>query len=268
MVENKLRLNGKDELYLNLEFQNLVNSCKNFEDYLQIIGSGRYSKVYRFNKYAIKILNDTMLKYQDCQSEIEILNSLTHPNILHGYGVFKIDNSICFVVDRKISSLNNYKFNNINEKYKVIGQLQSALSYLHSKMYLHLDISMTNILYDFNGQVSVYISDFSLSEKTEDLKFSDGHHRISPVYRPYENLNGSKIYTNKSDIWSLGICIYEILNGVSFEKQITPVFINGKHDLEKSVQLQIQKMLIWNTWFTNISLLCIDFNLRNFMIFN
>lgn len=260
-----------DKLFLDFEFEDILNSESNFEDNLQILGSGRYSKVYGFNRYALKILNDTTVQYHDLQSEIEVLNCISHQNVLHGYGVFKIDRSICFVMDRKISSLLNYKFNNINDKYIVIQQLQDALLYLHSKMYLHLDISLSNILYDYNsnGQISAYISDFSLSEKTKDLKFSDGHHRISPVYRPYENLRGSTLYTNKSDLWSLGICIYEILNDINFETQITPIFINGKHELEKSVEMQIQKMIIWKTWISNSgnNLLNIDINSRNFQNF-
>lgn len=264
MVENffkpycKIRRerNKIKKIFLDKDFEILLDSKTNFEDNLSIIGSGKYSKIYGFNnKYAIKIIEDEDSNEDDCNAEISILNEISknHDGIIKGFGVFKIDKSLCFVIERKVSSLDRYLFKDNSEKENVISQLKSGLSYLHDNFYLHLDISMSNILYDFdqNLNIKVYISDFSLSQKTFNLKYTDNHHKISIVYRPYENLLGSTIYSNKSDIWSLGILIYEIMNDLRFEDQITPIFIDSSYDIEKSVLLHIQKLISWNKFPSN-----------------
>ena len=241
------------KFFLDDDFNDILESSHDIDRDLRLIGSGNYSKVFEFrDKYAIKIINPNTFNGIDCIPEIIILNNLSkkHDNIIKGKGVFKLDNSICLVMDRVTASLDRYKFTDNASKRSAISQLISAVNFLHKNRFLHLDLSLSNILYsiDENSGIKIYLSDFSLSKKTLNLTYNDGCDKISTIYRPYENLKGSKIYTNMSDLWSLGIIIHEINTDRRFESEITPIFVKGVHNVELSVIIHIQKLSAWNIW--------------------
>jgi len=228
------------------------------------IGVGKYSKVYSFkNKYAIKILNTIN---NDYITEVIILNTIKHKNIISGMGMFKYENSLCLIMEKADISLSNYKFKNDNEKNIVSNQLISGLKHLHLNKYLHLDISMDNILIsNSSGNINAYISDFSLSCKSEKLEIVTNSPKISIFYRPYENLLGSNIYSNKSDMWSLGILLYEIKTGNRFIDYMTELDTDDKCDTIFSTILHIEKLISWSK-FDDINLLNLNKDKRSFPV--
>ena len=253
------------KFFLDEEFEEILNSSLDINRDLSIIGTGSYSNVYCFkNKYAIKILKSNYCQGLDCIPEIVILNSISkdHDNIVKGYGIFTYENSLCFVMDKADTTLNRYKFSNQENKADVISQITSALNFLHDNYFLHLDLTPNNILIKIvNGFPKALLSDFSLSCKTLNLKLESESPKISVYYRPYENLKGSNIYTNKSDLWSLGIIIYEIINDIIFEEQISNIFVDSEYNPELSTIVHIEKMIAWNIWPLN-NLLNINSDLR------
>ena len=88
---------------------------------------------------------------------------------------------------------------------KISVQLLSFLSYIHSKDIVYRDLKLENILFD--GE-NIKIMDFSLARKLrmgKKLKVGVG----VPTYVSPEMIKGR--YDKRTDIWSLGVCIYTML---------------------------------------------------------
>lgn len=231
-------------------------------DELTSIAEGSFSKVYSFNgKYAIKTMKNNYCKYLDNIVEIVILNALKSEYIIKSYGFFVVDNKLSLIMENIPYNLDNYKFNNINDKIDVIKQLRDGLNFLHDNLFLHLDFTPSNILIkDENNRPRIYICDFSHSCKTFNLSVISTSHRIAPFYRPYENLKGSLIYSDKSDIWSLGIIIYEIINDIKIERNLMSIVTDLDYNPEMSITIFIERMLAWNKWPLNLKIEELDYS--------
>lgn len=227
---------------------NLVSSSI-YED-LKIISEGSFSSIYSFkNHYAIKIMKNNYSKYLDNIPELYILGKLQNEYIVKFYGYFNIDSKLAIVMKRYDFNLGSYLFRNDKDRISVIEQISIGLDFLHKNNILHLDLTPNNILVDDSGDnPRIVISDFSHSCLTFNLSVLSISHRISPFYRPYENLKGSLIYSDKSDIWSLGIIVLEILNKVKIGNIIIPVIVELEYDPEMSMILFIERMVAWNKW--------------------
>lgn len=231
------------------KFNELDISEKSILDDIIYINSGSFSDTYRFkDKYTIKKLKESECHFLDNLIEIGIYNSFNCQNILKLECVFIHEKKLNLVTPYSDCSLKDFVFTNIHDKIDVINQLCEGLDFLHKKYILHLDIKPSNILLNTSNKIKVYISDFSLSCRAPTLKITCNHDKISPFYRPYENLKGSREYSDKSDIWSLGIIIYEILQDKKIEDEILTVNINGLYSSEYSMLLYLERLLAWKKW--------------------
>ena len=189
----------------------------------KLIGKGAFAKVYKGSlisdpsfKVAIKCLNLKLMLDKDikaAEDEIKILSSLDHPNIVKFYEAFKDDQYIYIVTEFiKGQTLSEY----INKDWKpmkeaeaanAMQQLVSAVNYCHSHNIVHRDIKLENVLIDDNLRVTLI--DFGLSttiSKGKFLKSKVG----SPLFLAPE-VSQMK-YSNKCDIWSLGVLMYVLLS--------------------------------------------------------
>lgn len=92
------------------------------------------------------------------------------------------------------------------------GQLISALTYLHERLIVHLDIKPANIMMTWD-QTGVKLIDFGVSQILEYQKHTRqialaGTYRYMPPEQHDENVN------LKSDIWAFGCVIYELCTGL------------------------------------------------------
>ena len=190
--------------------------------YKKHIGKGSFSTIYKcYHKltkleYALKeIIIEKDKNKKNIKRELNLMKKLNHPNIIKLHDVI-IDSSlnyIYFIMEyHKKGDLS--KFLNgraLKEKYckKYLRQLSNGLEYLLINNILHRDLKPQNILLtdDFNIQ----ITDFGLARKfNKDFIFNTlcG----SPMYMAPEIINRLD-YNNKSDLWSVGIIMYEMLHG-------------------------------------------------------
>jgi serine/threonine protein kinase len=149
--------------------------------------------------------------------EIEIHRSLEHPNIVRVLDVI-YDSTSIYIVMEYCSYGDLQKFQNKKPfSHKHIQcymlQLRDALQYLRSKNIVHRDLKPQNIL--LTSPLHIKITDFGLArymtlEQSEDL-FST--YCGSPIYMSPELLNHQQ-YNSKSDLWSLGIILYEMITGI------------------------------------------------------
>lgn len=107
-----------------------------------------------------------------------------------------------------------------NEIKKIIYNIAIGIQYLHSKNIIHKDLSLKNILVDFNG--SIKISDFGMAAKinfiddNESQKSSNEHGTL--IYMAPETKKDN-IYSKQSDIYSFGIIYFELLSRFNTEME-------------------------------------------------
>lgn len=179
--------------------------------YLKPIAKGNFSLIYKGynskNNTQVVIKQNIKLSNIQVKNELFILQKLNHINIIKFYDEFHTNDKIFFILEYcNNGTLEDYiksKNNIYDEKY--IFEILFGFEYLHKNKVMHRDIKPSNFLIH-NNQIK--ISDFGFS-KIETIDLSNTFCG-SPMYMAPEILMNKK-YTNKSDLWSLGISIYETL---------------------------------------------------------
>lgn len=209
---------------------------------LEKIGSGGMAIVYKarcrlLNRYvAIKMLraefNEDAEFLKRFETEAQAAASLSHPNIVSVYDV-GIHNKLHYIVMEYVEgiTLKEYLVNNGPlpiEKIVDFGtQIASALEHAHAKKIIHHDIKPHNIMITEEGLLKV--TDFGLARAVSASTTIAGVGAIGSVhYASPEQARGG-FTDEKSDIYSLGVSMYEMTTGrVPFDGE-TPVAVAIKH---------------------------------------
>lgn len=193
---------------------------------LEIIGGGGMSNVYLAHDMilnrdvAIKVLrydftNEAEL-HRRFQREALSVTSLTHPNIVSIYDVGD-DQDLHYIVMEYVKgkTLKQYIQENSPvspaKSVQIMKQLTSAIAHAHENGIIHRDIKPQNILMDENGNVKV--TDFGIAMTLSATSFTQTNSVLGTVhYLSPEQARGGTA-TKKSDIYALGIVLYELLTG-------------------------------------------------------
>jgi len=99
------------------------------------------------------------------------------------------------------------------EIWEVVQQVGNALTYLHGKGILHQDIKPDNVLIEEDG--TYLLSDFGISNRLRSTlrKSTGATHSMTTAYAPPERFEDRPKTTEKGDIFSLGVMIYELATG-------------------------------------------------------
>ncbi len=230
---------------MNLEGRLLANRY----EIIKNIGNGGMATVYKAKCHvlnrmvAVKVLRDeftTDVEFiKRFNSEAQAVASLTHPNIVSVYDVGN-EGDIYYIVMELIQGktlkeiiveegLLSWKWS-----VKVAMQIASALETAHKNNIVHRDIKPHNILITENGTAKV--TDFGIAKAVSNSTITAFGTTIGSVhYFSPEHARGG--YTDaKSDIYSLGVVLYEMLTGkVPFDAD-TPVSIALMHMQEKVIE--------------------------------
>ncbi len=208
---------------------------------LEVIGTGGMAVVYkalchRLNRLvAVKILKDEFSQDEDFRrrfrAESQAVAMLSHPNIVAVYDVSTYDDAD-FIVMELIEgiSLKQYMEKkgvlNWKETLHFAMQIAKALEHAHSRGIVHRDIKPHNVMVLKNG--SVKVADFGIAQTTNSGSTMTKEALGSVHYISPEQAKGGRV-DNRSDLYSLGIVMYEMIAGrVPFDGD-TPVSVAIQH---------------------------------------
>ena len=215
---------------------------------LEKIGDGGMAVVYKgkdklLNRFiAVKILRPEFTKdatfVENFKRESQAAAGLSHPNIVGVYDVGR-EGNINYIV---MELIEGDTLNKIIEKEapmdyrKVIDiskQVASALRVAHKNKIIHRDVKPHNIMVTNDGVVK--LADFGIARAVNDATLSTGSKIVGSVhYFSPEQARGNYV-DERSDIYSLGIVMYEMLTGkVPFDGD-NPVTVALKHINEEIV---------------------------------
>jgi len=245
--------------------QNFGNPEKYYKK-VRNLGSGSYGTVYlaknnlKDNLVAIKVIEKipaNIIDDMEIKNEINILKSLSHPNIVKIFEFFDTALNYYIVTEYcKKGELFEY-INNQYSEYQLavlFYQVFSGLCYLHEKKILHRDLKLENLM------ISEIEKDISTGEEYFWIKIIDfGTAKIFERKKNEKEIIGSsyyiapevlkKNYNEKCDNWSVGVILYMTLTGVppfdgeTDEDIISRIKIgkynkNNKRFLEKSPEVK------------------------------
>ncbi len=205
------------------------------------IGEGGMAMVYKAvqgslgRAVAIKVLSRMLTEdpeVVECfNRESMIIARLNHPNIIHVIDRGIADAVPYFVMEfvegthlGKVIAEGKYDF---HQKVDVIIQMCKALAYAHKNGVIHLDIKPANILIDTEGNVMV--ADFGIAHLFVAGEAAESAPVMgTPSYMSPEQKKGGAGVTMASDIYSLGVVMYELFTGKKPVVGVLPSAIDRK----------------------------------------
>ncbi len=217
---------------------------------IKLIGKGSFGEVYKVSKddkfYALKMYkisnemnNSNSLTKKEknenlksIENEIKILSQLNNPFIVKLYEVFSInlneevynikdenndDQIICLILELCENGDLNDKIKEKKQKNETFAEKEilhyfyeilQGLYYLHKNRVLHRDLKTLNIFLTKDNHIK--IGDFGVSKKLINNNIYAYTFVGTPYYLSPE-ICQNKAYDEKSDVWSLGVIIYELI---------------------------------------------------------
>ena len=208
------------------------------------LGKGQFGTVYKgmhcedsSKIFAIKAVNKESVQkdayvHKLFQTEVEVMTKINSPNIMHLYEFIETANNYYLVIQYcNNGDLEKYlaKHGKLPEDQAVyfLMQIMNGFQTLNFHKIMHRDIKLANV---FLNDDTIVIGDFGFAKKGVDVtKTKLG----TPITMAPEMLNGNgSEYTNKADLWSIGIVFYQLLFGrIPFE-------VRNYDELKEKVQSQ------------------------------
>lgn len=206
------------------------------------LGRGGMATVYRGydpifeREVAVKIMPREFLKDASFRARFEreakTIALLEHPAILPVYDFGEEDNQPYFIMrlmaGGTLSERLKYGALSLDEIVRVMNRLAPALDLAHSKGIVHRDLKPANILFDIEG--NPYIADFGIAKMLQQASSITGSGLIgTPSYMSPEQARGETDIDSRSDIYALGVILYEMLSGQQPFQADTPIAVVMKH---------------------------------------
>ncbi|CAG7727242.1 unnamed protein product [Allacma fusca] len=188
----------------------------------EVLGRGSFGTVIQGNYHghmvAVKIIKTNTPAHLESTKGEQNAFGLAHPHIAKVLDIFQMGPERALVVMDLMKKGNLLKLLNDSRtsiqasvKIRIAGQIASALQYCHQKDILHLDVKPQNILLDVNDNCK--LSDFGTSKKSSEALTMSNVNRLegTVAYKAPELFQGH-IPTDKCDVYSFGICMWQILH--------------------------------------------------------
>ncbi|MDW8277445.1 MAG: protein kinase [Anaerolineales bacterium] len=206
------------------------------------LGEGGMAAVYKayqpsMERYvALKVLPRQMAQSEEFlarfRREARLLAQLQHPHILPVFDYGEADGYtyivMPFVQSGTLAHLLKARRLTYPEIRRIIVQIADALGYAHARGMIHRDVKPSNVLLDERG--NCLLTDFGLARMAEPTSMltSSGAIMGTPAYMSPEQGAGGTV-DNRSDIYSLGVILYEMVTGRVPYSAETPIAVVFKH---------------------------------------
>lgn len=193
---------------------------------LELLGSGGMGTVYKVRNVisdrvdAMKVLLPDLRNSPElCDRfvrEIKVQASLRHPNIAELYTALRLENRLAMIIElvHGVSLSTKLQDGLIDVRLAAgyASQVLQALQYAHTKGVVHRDIKPANIILQMDGIVKLL--DFGIAKAATEHKLTiTGSALGSPYYMSPEQVKGQQS-DPRTDIYSVGIMLYEMVTGV------------------------------------------------------
>ncbi len=213
---------------------------------------------------AIKVLPKTFLHDPQFRTRFEreakMIALLEHPAIVPVYD-FGEDDGQPYIVMRYMAGASlterlDQGPLSLSETSQMIARLAPALDAAHARRIIHRDLKPGNVLFDQYG--NAYLSDFGIARLSEQAGVTLTGTSIvgTPAYMSPEQVQGDKEIDGRSDIYSLGVMIFQMLTGqtpyqgdspakvmMMHVLQPVPSIRDVKPDLPEAVDVAVQKSM-------------------------
>lgn len=189
-----------------------------------LLGKGGMGDVYRAEDLklgqivALKFLQSDLSqdpeRLRRFLDEVRVARKVSHPNVCRVYDISEVDGhhflSMEYIAGEDLGGLLRRIGRLPEDKaLEISRQLCAGLGAAHNQGILHRDLKPANIMLDSDGMVR--ITDFGLASLIEDVDQTDVRSG-TPAYMSPEQLQGVEV-SKRSDIFSLGLVLYEIFTG-------------------------------------------------------
>src|SRR5918911_3260072 len=189
-----------------------------------LLGKGGMGEVYRADDLklgqtvALKFLPDRFLSDEAALArfhrEVRVARQVTHRNVCRVYDIGEIDGrhflSMELIKGEELSSLLRRIGRLPSDKaIQIARQICAGLAAAHENGILHRDLKPSNVMIDSDGNAR--ITDFGLAGLADEFR-DDEISAGTPAYMAPEQLDGQTV-TVRSDIYSLGLVLYELFTG-------------------------------------------------------
>jgi serine/threonine protein kinase len=191
------------------------------------LGQGGMASVYKayhakLDRYvAIKVMHQAFLEdpnfHARFEREAQIVAKLEHPNIIPVYDYSEFEGQpylvLKYVEGRTLKHILAQGQPPLDETLRIMTPIASALTYAHARGVLHRDIKPSNIVID-NDEIP-YLTDFGLARIAQAGESTMSQDVIlgTPQYISPEQARGERNLDSRTDLYSLGVILYEMVVG-------------------------------------------------------
>lgn len=213
---------------------------------IEELGTGGMGSVYKASdtelseKVALKLINPKIAAdkktIERFRNELKLARKIRHKNVCQMYDLNK-ENEKYYITMEYVpgedlkSFIRRSRQLSINGAISIARQVCEGLAEAHKHGVIHRDLKPSNIMIDRDGNVR--IMDFGIARSLKSKGITGAGIMIgTPEYLSPEQADGEDV-DRRSDIYSLGVILYEILSGQLPFKGDTPLSLAVKHRIEK-----------------------------------
>ncbi|RPJ55995.1 MAG: serine/threonine protein kinase, partial [Acidobacteria bacterium] len=194
---------------------------------LGTLGAGGMGKVYKVRNVisdrieAMKVLLPDLAGAADLADrfvrEIKVQASLEHPNIASLHTALRVENQLVMLMEFVEGETLEERLKRggplpVPDAVRYISQVLAALSYAHQRGVIHRDIKPANMM--LTGAGSVKLMDFGIAKAAADRRLTmTGTTMGSLYYMSPEQIKGEQTLDARSDLYSVGVSLYELGTG-------------------------------------------------------